>query len=452
MISIQETAFDLLFNALLQVGFFAIVVLILSRLVAKATARHQFFFYFAALIFCVAVPVINTIWHSPSTSVADNSQEPFLAGARRATGPSWIWQGHSAEPRRFTVPPAFQHWILGIWGVFTLSRLVRFCVAVRRVRQLRRDAFAVSALEKGVANRILGADCRVTLLESTAIDDPVTIGVLHPAILLPGKLLPELGEQDLSAILAHEQGHIQRRDFPLHILSELISIPVAWHPGIRYLKSKISVTREFACDDHAAALLGKRYSYANTLLRLASLCLHVPRQNAVALSIFDGDNLESRIMRLTKKTLSLSRAGVIGLALATSSTFAVTAVLMHAMSFQLRAEPSSTADRFAGTWHWMFDGRSFATMVLARSGSGFTGSVTQSRIALNDDGSLQSADPSEDTTPKPIAKTRLEGSALYVRVMDGFEFTVTLKDDKHAEIHPAGAPPRMKPIPAEKAK
>jgi hypothetical protein len=34
--------------------------------------------------------------------------------------------------------------------------------------------------------------------------------------------------------------------------------------------------------------------------------------------------------------------------------------------------------------------------------------------------------------------------------MDGFEFTVTLMDDTHAEIHPMGAPTNMKPIQAEK--
>jgi hypothetical protein len=89
-------------------------------------------------------------------------------------------------------------------------------------------------------------------------------------------------------------------------------------------------------------------------------------------------------------------------------------------------------------------------MVLARSGSGFTGSVTESRIALNDDGGLLRADASEDTTPKPMTKARLEGSALHLTVKDGFEFIVILKDDTHAEIKPVGAPPNMKPIPAEK--
>ena len=153
-------------------------------------------------------------------------------------------------------------------------------------------------------------------------------------------MLLDLNELDLSAIIAHEYGqHIRRKDFLAHVLCEFISLPVAWHPGIRYLMSKISQTRELACDDYAAVRLGKRRLYARTLLRLASLCLHVPRGNAVGLGIFDGEKLETRIMMLTEKRLSLSRAGVIGLALATSITFGAGVVLAHAMSLQVGSDP-----------------------------------------------------------------------------------------------------------------
>ena len=172
-----------------------------------------------------------------------------------------------------------------------------------------------------MASEIIEAKHRVALLESTAIDDPATIGILHPAILLPSKVLPQLREQELSAILAHEFGHIRRRDFLAHIVCELISLPVAWHPGIAYLMSKISQTRELACDDYAATRLGNRRAYANALLHLASLCLHIPRASAAGLGIFDGDNVEVRIMMLTEKTRSLSRTSVVGLALLTIFTF-----------------------------------------------------------------------------------------------------------------------------------
>lgn len=448
MSPIQKTLFDLLLNALLQIGFFAIVAAVFSRLVAKA--KHQYFFYLTVLLFCLAAPVINTLWQSPSTVVAEKSQQQIPSGAGGAIHGFWSGQGHSKQHRQFTIAPGFQNWIVGIWGVFVLLRLAHFSRAVYRVHRLRRDACVLSPAQVGMASQIIEGKYQVALLESTAIEDPVTVGVLHPAILLPSKVLPDLGEQELSAVFAHEYGHIRRRDFPIHFLCELISLPVAWHPGIGYLMSKISQTRELACDDYAAARLGKRRSYANALLHLASLCLRVPRGDAAGLGIFDGDNLETRIMMLTKRTASLSRTGVIGLALATSITFGAGAVLAHAMSLQVRSEPSNTAEKFAGTWHWMFEGRSFATMILVRDGSGFTGTVTPSRIALNDDGGLSRAEPSEDSTPKRITKARLEGSALHITVVDGFEFIVSLKDDTRAEIKPRGAPSNMKPIPAEK--
>jgi beta-lactamase regulating signal transducer with metallopeptidase domain len=448
---IRETVFDLVLNAFLQIGLFAIVTAVLSPLVAKARAKYQYVFYVVVFLFCLATPVINTIWQS--RPIAGAALQQVLPEAGRSNQRFWGWQSHSELHEQFTLGPEVQSWIVAIWGVLVLYRLVHFSRGVHRVHRLRNDALVLSSAEVGMASQIIEAKHRVALLESRAIDDPVTVGVFRPAILLPSKVLPDLGEQDLSAVLAHEYGHIRRRDFLANILCELISLPVAWHPGIRYLMSKISQTRELACDDYAAVRIGKRRLYARSLLRLASLCLHTPRGNAAGLGIFDGENLETRIMMLAEKKLSLSRASLIGLALATSITFSAGAVLSRAMSLQAGSATSNTAETFAGTWHWMFNGKSFATMILVRGGSGFTGSVTPSRIALNDDGGLSRADPSENNAPSPITKAKLEGSALHVTVGDGsepFEFIVTLKDDTHAEIHPKGAPPNMKPIPAEK--
>jgi hypothetical protein len=173
----------------------------------------------------------------------------------------------------------------------------------------------------------------------------------------------------------------------------------------------------------------------------------------MGLGIFDGDNLEDRIMMLTEKRTSLSRAGLIGLALATSFLFGSSAVLARAVSLQEASAPTKTAQKFAGTWHWMFHGQSFSTMILVQNGSWIIGSVTPSKIALNDAGELSKADPSDNSAASLIRKTKREGNALRVTVGAGkqpFEFIVTLKDATHAEIHPIGAPPNMKPIQAER--
>jgi beta-lactamase regulating signal transducer with metallopeptidase domain len=448
----REILFDLLFNALLQIALFAIVAATLSRLIAKAKAKYQYFFYLFVLLLSLVAPVVNTLWHRHSAGIAEDSEPQALSRGAGTNYGAWILRRSSEQHESFLIPPGFQSLMIDAWAVLVLLRLARFCRAVRRVHHLKREALVLSFADVGVASQIIESSHRVALLKSPAIDDPVTVGVFHPAIVLPSKLLPCLANQELSAILAHEYGHIRRSDFLFHVVCELISLPVAWHPGTGYLLSKISQTRELACDDYAATRLGKRRSYANTLLRLASLSLHVPRGNAVAMGFFDGDNLETRISVLTEKRAPLSRAGLIGLFLATSIAFGAGAILAHAMSLQTSSDPSTTTERFAGTWHWMFDGKSFATMTLVRSGSNFSGSVTQSRIALKRDGSLLRADPSDDPSPKQITGATLEGSSMHVTLADGFQFNVINKDDTHAEIHPVGAPPNMKPILAEKVR
>ena len=451
---IRESLIHLLLNAFLQIGLFALVAASFSRFIAKARPRHQYAIYLAAFLWCLTAPVVNTFWKSNPIAAEETSAPQIPSGAEAVHHRFWNWQGQSIERGDLGLGRTAQVWIIGIWGIFVLYRLARFGRGVHRVYRLRREASVVSP-EAARAAGAITTRYRVTLLESAVIGSPVTMGIIHPFIVLPRKVLPQLGEQELMAVLAHEYAHIRRWDFPVHILCELISLPVRWHPGVCYLLSRISQTREEACDAAAADRLGKRRSYANALLRLASLCLPVSRSNAGELGIFDGDNLEDRIMKLTETKLSMSRAGVSGLVLAMALTFGAGAVLARAVSWQASPKSSSPAEKFAGTWHWMFNKKSFATMMLAWDGSRFSGSVTESRIALTPDGTLSMADPTENSTPTPISNAKLEGSALRVTVKDGndtFEFTVTLKDDTHAEIHPTGAPANMKPIPAEKVR
>jgi beta-lactamase regulating signal transducer with metallopeptidase domain len=453
MSPVREIVVDLLLNALLQMGLFAIVAASFSRLIAKAKAKYQYIVYLAVFLVCMTVPVINTFWKASSIAVAGHAEQQISSQAGAASHRFWNWQGHASQHEHFVLGQSGQSWIIGIWGMLVLFRLVRLGRGFHHAYRIRRSASVLPPAVAGMASGLIGARYRVSLLQSTSVEVPVTIGICRPLILLPRKVVPQLDEQELLAVVAHECAHIRRRDFPVHIFCELISLPVRWHPGICYLMAKISQTRELACDDDATVRLGKRRPYANALLRLASLCLPVPSSNAAELGIFDGDNLEDRIMKLTKKRTSFSRASAVGLVLAASIAFGGSAVLARSMSLQASSKTTNLTERFAGTWHWMFHKKSFVTMILAWDGSRFTGSVTGSRIRLNDDGTLLMADPTEDGAPSPISNAKLEGSALHVTVKDGdetFEFAVTLRDETHAEIRPVGAPPNMKPIPAEK--
>ena len=448
--------FDWLFNASVQIGMFAILAAALSPFIARANAKYQHCLYLAILAVCLAAPVFNTLWQTHTSVMA----QQLIQRTGHSGHPFWIWEWHSGTHEQgipgisSRLTSGAKTALLVLWQALFLYQFIRFSRSIYRVHCLRRDALPILLSEIGMDDSMtarlgIGSSHGFVLLQSTAIDDPVTVGVFDPAILLPSKVIPALDGADLAAILAHEYAHIRRQDFLVHILCQLTALPVAWHPGIQYLMSKISQTRELACDDYAAVRVGKRIMYARTLLRLASLCLQVPRGNAIGLGIFDGDNLEDRIMMLTEKKTLLSRAGLIGLAFAAIVLFGSGTVLARALSVQ-EASASTTSQTFAGTWHWMFHGQSFSTMILVQNGSGIGGTVTPSRIALGEDGALSKADPSDNSAAAPISKTKLEGNALRVTVGDGFEFLVTLKDATHAEIHPVGTPSTMKPIQAER--
>src|SRR5258708_7863683 len=123
---IRETLFDLVLNAFLQIGLFAIVAAIFSHLVAKARAKYQNVFYLAVFFFCLTAPVINTIWQSHPITVAGKSLPLVLPDAGLPNPSFWGWQGHSKQHEQFALGPEIQSWIVAIWGVLVLYRLVHF--------------------------------------------------------------------------------------------------------------------------------------------------------------------------------------------------------------------------------------------------------------------------------------------------------------------------------------
>jgi beta-lactamase regulating signal transducer with metallopeptidase domain len=254
---------------------------------------------------------------SPTYSQQEKLQQSGMAGRH-----FWLWEQHS----QVRIPTEFglkmRNATIAIWGLLVLYGMVHFSRGIYRVHRLHREASPLPlAAHSSLPTWFDSAPHRITLLESATINVPVTVGLFRPVVVLPSDLMPGLRQQDLSVVIAHEYAHIRRRDFLVHILCEFFTLPVFWHPGIRYLMSKISYTRELACYEYAAVQVGKRQLYAQTLLRVASLCLHAPNGDAMGLSIFDGDNLEVRIMRLTEKRSPLSRIALFGLVFAASLIF-----------------------------------------------------------------------------------------------------------------------------------
>ena len=137
------------------------------------------------------------------------------------------------------------------------------------------------------ATRLTGASCAV----------PVTVGFLHPRIILP-ESSREWPQAQLDAVLAHEGEHIRRRD-PLFQWLALLNRAIFWfHPLAWWLERKLSGLAEEACD---VAVIARGYDareYSEYLLDLArSVERAGTRIEAVGMAM-PGIGLKYRIRRM----------------------------------------------------------------------------------------------------------------------------------------------------------
>jgi uncharacterized protein (TIGR03435 family) len=138
---------------------------------------------------------------------------------------------------------------------------------------------------------------RATRLTSTSCVVPVTVGLLHPRIILP-ECSREWPQAQLDAVLAHEGEHIRRRD-PLFQWLALLNRALFWfHPLAWWLERKLSGLAEEACD---AAVIARGYDpreYSEYLLDFARSVQRMgTRIDAVGMAM-PGIGLKHRIRQI----------------------------------------------------------------------------------------------------------------------------------------------------------
>jgi len=128
-------------------------------------------------------------------------------------------------------------------------------------------------------------------------------------LLLPEMWPGAIQAEDVDAAIAHECAHMQRRDFAKNLLYQVLTLPIAYHPATWVLRGRVVETREMVCDAMAAEAVAGRERYARSLLRLAANLVQGPRgQNLHAIGIFDANNFERRVMKLTMKRMKAGTA------------------------------------------------------------------------------------------------------------------------------------------------
>jgi beta-lactamase regulating signal transducer with metallopeptidase domain len=320
-------------NALWQPLVITSAGLACDRLMRNFPARQRHNLWAAALALCVLLPLLSAsgLLHKEAQPSAPRSVVLIQAPTNDSTSPpSTSALRGFFRPRSQTFSPPLGLAILTL-VCFLISFLLHGAKLWRAGKETkallagsyRREIPERHALIKRQCQRALGLK-GVKLLFSSQITVPITAG--RRSIVLPEALFDSATPDLLSAAMGHEMAHIKRRDFAFNLCYQLLSMPLAFHPAVVFIKRRINETRELACDEMVTERWLDAPDYARALLRLADSAM-VFNRTTYSLGVFEADILEERIMKLIERKSRLSgRARTIILALVLSLVSASTAV------------------------------------------------------------------------------------------------------------------------------
>ncbi|MBX3746920.1 MAG: carboxypeptidase regulatory-like domain-containing protein [Verrucomicrobiae bacterium] len=173
--------------------------------------------------------------------------------------------------------PWWMEWLSVLWGAVGAGLLVRHAVgAVLFRRCLRR----CPAPEDEALGRLIercrqeaGVRRPVEVRVHPDLDGPGLYGWFRPVLVLPARLVRELGADEWRHIFRHEFAHLRRRDTLWNAWVTLLTCIHWFNPAVRWAASRIRRDLEPACDALAlrGADLDARRAYGATLLKLATV-------------------------------------------------------------------------------------------------------------------------------------------------------------------------------------
>jgi len=301
----QQMLVAYLLNAAWQISIVALCAFLVSRLAGLTPQgrSRMWLMFLAAAAILPAIPLADLLPHAtptvarlpPAAPVA--AALPAPAHALAAPTPA-IWLPGWLAPA-----------MIGLVAAVAVLMILRLVIASRAARHLvERSRPALLPAEAARAlDELARAHGRKTppIRWSADLSSPAVVGALRPVILVPEGLTAD--GDDLRAAMLHEMAHVLRHDYAVNLACELLTLPVAWHPGVVGLKAGVRHSRELACDAIAAAAMASQKTYARCLVSLAQSLgrqtasrRNAPAQAALAVGLFGRSNLEDRLMQLMK--------------------------------------------------------------------------------------------------------------------------------------------------------
>src|SRR5207302_4474586 len=299
-------------NHLWQSTLFAISGGLLTLFLRKHHAKARHWLWLAAsLKFLLPFSLLVGIGSRLSTQPADApAVRPVVYFAVEEITQPFSQLGVRVTPDHVpsmasSILPELTQVIGALWLVGFLAVLVLWCVRWRRVSAATKHAVPlqegreVEVLRR--MERIGGIRRPLAMLLSRTSLEPGIFGIARPVLVWPEGISQHLDDTHLEAILAHELGHVRRRDnlaAAIHMLVEAIFwfYPLVWWMGARLLEE-----RERACDEEVLEMGSERQVYAESILKTCEFCVEAP---LACVSGVTGADLKRRIVRIMSERVA----------------------------------------------------------------------------------------------------------------------------------------------------
>jgi beta-lactamase regulating signal transducer with metallopeptidase domain len=430
MTEISRLAATYLINSIWQVPIVAVVAWLCLKPLRRVPVNYQHWVWVTTLLLGTAIPLATLrgansleIPLSPSALNAPTLSEASGSPPLRSVARPFLHRigGHH---RTLLLPP-FVTMPLGIlYLAFVSWRFGRLGWALRCGLQLRAGACRVphgSLVERLVERSAFRLGLKkIPILCSSLIAGPLTLGIRESLIIFPEKMLAEASETDLHSALCHEMAHIRRKDFLLNLIYEVLCLPISFHPVARLIKSRIDQTREIACDEVASAQASSRVGYASSLLSIAqSIGSAISKTDSIqALSLFDSNGLEERIVNLLTDAVRMSRR--MGRVVATAIALVLTIGCFGVSSYSFQVAQNQ-GQKFAGTWKAEHDGKTILLLEFHTEQGKLTGTIRAMDFEMDLEGTGEVKQLRGGPLSEPMTLTNLK--------MDGEHLFFDFKED-----------------------
>ena len=342
-----------LLNACWQVLAVFLLGVGVTRLLRRTTAAVEYAVWVAILLAACLAPLLSL---APHTGIVSHA---VVRQPQTATDFGlWLEGGARSSSGEAAIVHNWLPILLGgfaVYAIFVVAHFARLLVGLLQVRRIIASAklcpsFELPQPHPALQRRLAESGCLLRISNTARV--PFAFGLFRPSIVIPRYLLETADDERITAVLAHELAHVQRRDWIVNLLLLVLSTPLGFHPCIALIRRRVEACREAACDELAAAYMTSRLHYGRALLDLAGtfakqqLSLAAAYKGA-ALGVLDGSALEDRIRRLMDRTPRLSAAKARMILFACMA--GLVSLCIGLTSFALTL-PSASSGSVAGVW------------------------------------------------------------------------------------------------------